>query len=138
MYELTVNARFAAAHRLREYCGECENLHGHNWNVTARVTASELNEEGMVVDFRKIKEVLGQAVDRLDHKYLNDIEPFTRLNPTTEHIAAFLARCLADGLPEGVSVKSVTCWESSDSGATYYPEEQSVPQPAGKEDIDHG
>jgi len=123
MYVLTVKTKFAAAHRLRNYAGECENLHGHNWKVTARVGSPSLNEEEMVVDFREVKDVLEEAVDKLDHHYLNDSPPFDEINPTTENLAAFLARHLAEGLPENISVRSVTCWESDDCGATYVPDE---------------
>jgi 6-pyruvoyltetrahydropterin/6-carboxytetrahydropterin synthase len=127
VYELSVRARFAAAHHLREYAGECENLHGHNYKVVARVGAEELNEEGMVADFRTVKGILQGAAEELDHGYLNETPPFDELNPTTEHIAAFLGRRLAEELPEGVFVRAVTCWESENCAATYMPDKKIVP-----------
>jgi len=125
MYELTVKSRFAAAHRLRDYAGECENLHGHNWKVTARIASPDLNAEGMVVDFREVKDALEEAVEKLDHQYLNESPPFDEVNPTTENIATFLARCLSESLPEGTFVRSVTCWESDRCAATYVPDDSS-------------
>ncbi len=78
MYELTIEAHFAAAHNLREYQGECENLHGHNWRVEVVVGAGELDRLGMVMDFRDLKGALGGVLRQLDHKYINDVPPFDR------------------------------------------------------------
>jgi len=117
MYELIIETHFGAAHRLRDYEGECENLHGHNWHVTVKVTGEELNELGMLMDFRDLKEMLNNALDRLDHKYLNEIEPFDRINPTTENLAEYVGEQLSRQLPAGVGVSSVTCWESDHCGA---------------------
>ena len=76
MYELTVISRFAAAHQLRKYKGKCENLHGHNWKVHVTVTARELNEIGLGIDFKEIKEALQHVLDELDHCFLNDLPMF--------------------------------------------------------------
>lgn len=118
MYELIVETHFGAAHRLRGYDGECENLHGHNWHLTVRLAGEKLNGLGMVMDFKEVKDLLNRVLDRLDHRYLNEVEPFDRLNPTTEHIAEYVARELSGQLPEPVRVSSVTCWESDNCGAT--------------------
>ena len=118
MYELTVNTHFSAAHRLRGYQGKCENLHGHNWVVTARLGGGKLNDLGMVMDFDEARKLLNQVVEKLDHAYLNEVEPFDSLNPTTENIAGHIAGELAGRFPEGVCVKAVTCWESEGCGAS--------------------
>lgn len=121
MYELRVEASFAAAHNLREYQGECENLHGHNWRVEVRVGAEELDRLGMVMDFRVLKGALNGALEALDHKYLNDIPPFDEVNPTTENLCRYVARRLAQVLPRTVSIRRVSCWESEKCGASYTP-----------------
>ncbi|MFO7957572.1 MAG: 6-carboxytetrahydropterin synthase QueD [Candidatus Brocadiia bacterium] len=122
MYELTIEGDFAAAHNLREYQGECENLHGHNWRVQVQVAANELDRMGMVVDFRDLKAALKEVLSRLDHKYLNEVPPFDRWNPTTENLCRFVAENLAPKLPENVSVRHVRCWESERCSACYTPE----------------
>jgi len=119
MYELIVETQFSAAHRLREYRGNCEKLHGHNWKIDVRLRSDELDRLGMVCDFREVKRLVKNMVDRLDHHYLNDVPPFTTLNPTTENIARFLFDELAKTLPEGVKAASVTAWESEGCGARY-------------------
>jgi 6-pyruvoyltetrahydropterin/6-carboxytetrahydropterin synthase len=56
MYELKVITQFAAAHRLRDFEGSCEKLHGHNWKIEVVVTGKKLGKDGLLIDFRLIKE----------------------------------------------------------------------------------
>jgi 6-pyruvoyltetrahydropterin/6-carboxytetrahydropterin synthase len=121
VYELTVAGSFAAAHRLRGYRGDCEKLHGHNWRVEVCLAAGRLDELGMVVDFREVKAVLGEVLDRLDHGYLNEVPPFDERNPTTENLCRHIAEGLAGRLPGHVAVRRVTCWESQGCSASYRP-----------------
>ena len=118
-YELIIQTQFAAAHDLRGYDGNCERLHGHNWRVDVVLRGEKLDALGMVVDFREAKRLIEQVTGRLDHQYLNDLEPFRHQNPTTENIARALFDALAAGLPEGVVVAKVTAWESDHCGASY-------------------
>ena len=122
MFELTVRTEFAAAHRLRGYKGACEKLHGHNWKVDVVIEAARLDKLGMLMDFKDVKAVVDDILDKLDHELLNDLPPFRKVNPSSENIAKFIARELAKRLPRGVQVKSVTSWESDRCGATYVPE----------------
>ena len=119
MYELVYKTHFAAAHNLREYEGNCENLHGHNWKIDVAVRSEQLDYLGMVIDFRDVKRMVGGIIDALDHHYLNDVEPFTKINPTTENIARFIFDELAKQLPAGAVVSGVTAWESDNCGVTY-------------------
>jgi len=121
MYELNIDTEFAAAHRLREYEGDCENLHGHNWKVRVALQAETLNPLGMVVDFREIKSILSSILDEFDHAFLNELERFEKVNPTTENIARTIADEVAARLPEGIRVAAVTAWESPRCSATYRP-----------------
>ena len=81
MYKLEVNAMFASAHHLREYKGKCENLHGHNWKVTAQVAAEKPGKEGMVIDFGDLRRSLNSLVSELDHTNINDHPYFRTVNP---------------------------------------------------------
>jgi len=121
MYELSVETSFAAAHNLREYEGECEKLHGHNWRVQVVVAADTLDRLGMVMDFRELKGALNGVLEDLDHTYLNEVPPFDEVNPTTENLCRHIARRLAERLPCNVSVRRVSCWESQKCGASYLP-----------------
>lgn len=119
MYRLQVEDHFASAHQLREYQGKCENLHGHNWRVRARVRGERLDACGMLMDFGVLKRTLHDLLERLDHRFLNEVQPFDAVNPTSENIARILYHELAALLPAGVSVHDVTVWESERCAASY-------------------
>ncbi len=122
MYELKVITNFSAAHQLRNFEGACENLHGHNWKIEIYVTSETLNEAGIVIDFRVLKEHVNTIMADLDHKFLNDLKAFKNHNPSSENIARYIAEQLSLSLndPE-IKVNRVTAWESETSCATYYP-----------------
>ncbi len=122
MYELMVQGDFSAAHRLRRYQGECERLHGHNYRVEFLLAGDKLNPVGVLVDFKEVKRIAREVLGRLDHQYLNELEPFDTLNPTTEQLARYIAEEVASRLPEGVAVKAVTCWETDRCAARYVPD----------------
>ena len=122
MYQLQVEMDFAAAHNLRGYKGKCENLHGHNYRVMVEISGRQLNETGMLADFKDIKQMCRDIIGRLDHEYLNDTEPFDSLNPTTEHLAGHICQRLQEKMPDGLWVSAVTCWESPRCAARYLPD----------------
>jgi len=119
IYTLFVKASFAAAHRLREYEGNCERLHGHNWKVEAAVEVDRLDSRGMAIDFREVKKALHEILDRLDHGYLNDIPPFTEENPSSENLARYLFEEMERRIPAPARVSRVIVWESEDARAEY-------------------
>jgi 6-pyruvoyltetrahydropterin/6-carboxytetrahydropterin synthase len=132
MYELTIISDFAAAHNLRQYEGECENLHGHNWKVEVTVTSKGLNKIGLAVDFKVLKKISEGILEKLDHKYLNEIPPFNKENPSSENIAQYIYKefekalsnppipPLQKGGKGGLKVVRVKVWESDNAAATYY------------------
>ena len=119
MYELLVEGEFAGAHNLRGYEGLCERLHGHNWKVACTLRSEKLNQLGMVIDFKKVKAMLAEVLEQFDHRYLNDLDPFREENPTTENLARYIFKSLAEMVPEGIRVARVTVWESAHSAASY-------------------
>lgn len=120
MYEITIETHFASAHRLRDYNGECERLHGHNWNVKVSIASEKLNDLGMVMDFKDLKNKTNKLMDEFDHQYLNEVPPFTELNPTTENIAKYLFDELSKTIDtDFVKVSKVAVWESPTCSASY-------------------
>ncbi len=123
MYILTVEDTFSSAHQLRGYRGKCENIHGHNWKVVLSVKGVKIDKTGLLVDFNILKEILKQVTGVLDHRSLNDIVPFSEINPSSENIACYISkevdRLLAERDISVVSVHSVTVWESETSRCTY-------------------
>jgi 6-pyruvoyltetrahydropterin/6-carboxytetrahydropterin synthase len=117
MYTIKVEADFSSAHNLRGYKGKCEDLHGHNWQVELAVSGKKLDKLGMLADFRLLKDKLNAVLEKLDHKYLNNIPYFKKINPTSENIARHIYDCLKPQIP---GISSVTVWESENSSATYH------------------
>ena len=82
MYYVSKRLEISGAHAVRSSVeGYCEDLHGHNWIIVVHCRARELNEDGMVVDFGRIKRAIHGVID---HTNLNETLP---CNPTAENIA---------------------------------------------------
>jgi len=124
MFEITVEAGFSSGHYLRNYHGKCENPHGHNYRVLVTLAGEELDEAGLLLDFKLLKTLLRPVVERLDHLMINDIEPFTELNPSAENLARYFYQQTAQHLQEmtvgRVRVKDCTLFETDTSFARYY------------------
>jgi 6-pyruvoyltetrahydropterin/6-carboxytetrahydropterin synthase len=123
MYELMVETQFSAAHQLRGYRGECEKLHGHNWRVQVVISAEKLDDIGLAVDFHELKKITNEFTMTLDHSVLNEVFPFTEINPSSENIAKWLYDSIkkrSASIKNDISVSSVTVWESETASATYY------------------
>jgi 6-pyruvoyltetrahydropterin/6-carboxytetrahydropterin synthase len=120
MYHLMIKTSFAAAHNLINYQGDCENLHGHNWLVEVTVTAKELDKAGLGIDFKILKKETKGLLGELDHKYLNDLDPFKNASPSSENISCYLFERLSRSLNnDNITVERVNVWESENACASY-------------------
>ncbi len=106
---------FEAAHRLPRVPEghKCGRLHGHSYRVEIRVGGPVSEETGWVMDFADIAAAFAPLHDRLDHRYLNEVEGLE--NPTSEN----LARWIADRLAGALSSFTVTVRETCTTGASY-------------------
>jgi len=121
MYELMIETQFSAAHQLRGYMGKCEKLHGHNWKVQVFVTAESLNEIGIAIDFHEIKRITNEILMPLEHSFLNEVFPFTEINPSSENIAKWLYEAIRKKInSENLEVSGIMVWETETASATYY------------------
>jgi 6-pyruvoyltetrahydropterin/6-carboxytetrahydropterin synthase len=123
-YTVRVEARFEAAHYLREYRGISEPLHGHSYKVEADLAGREggIDADAIAVDFVSAKRKLEHLAKRLDYGCINDVPPFTEVNPSAENIAEWFARELAAAVAdEDAVVVAVTIWEGPVSSVTYTP-----------------
>ena len=112
MFEVTVEADFSSGHYLR------------NYKVQVTLAGAELDAAGLLLDFKLLKHVLRPVIERIDHFMLNDLEPFTVLNPSAENLAKYFYdqtnEHLADLTQGRVRVKDATIWETDTTKATYY------------------
>lgn len=124
MFEVTVEAGFSSGHYLRNYRGKCENPHGHNYKVFVTLVGEELDGAGLLLDFKLLKQVMRPVVDYLDHQMINDLEPFTTVNPSAENLARYFYQETEKQLREmtagRVKVKDCTLYETDTSFARYY------------------
>ncbi len=120
-WRLTVREAFSASHQLRNYCGKCERLHGHNFEVAAVVQGDALAPDtGMLMDFKDLRAALKGVLEGLDHRHLNEAPPFDAINPSSEHLARHIFQGLAAALPAQVSLVSVEVQEKPGQSATYF------------------
>ena len=132
MYQVSVEEEFAAGHALRGYKGKCENPHGHNYKIRITVEGKALNKIGLLIDFVELKAAMHGTSRKLDHVFMNDVEPFISNNPSAENIARFFYEEVSALVKESLRksdgdwpkdalpyVKEVTVWETSTSIATY-------------------
>jgi 6-pyruvoyltetrahydropterin/6-carboxytetrahydropterin synthase len=123
MFEVSVEHTFASGHALRNYRGKCENVHGHNYRVQVLVRGEKLDDVGMLADFTALKKLLREVSEPLDHVFMNDIEPFTTVNPTAENLAVYIFEKMKEGLKleNGGKVSEVKVWETDIQYAVYRP-----------------
>lgn len=123
-YTVRVEARFESAHYLREYRGISEPLHGHSYKVEADLAArgGGVDQDAIAVDFVSAKRKLEQLAKKLDYACINDVPPFTEVNPSAENIAEWFARELQSAVDdENAVVVGVTIWEGPVNSVTYQP-----------------
>jgi len=101
---------FDSAHRLPNYNGPCQRLHGHTYTLLVGVRGATDEETGMVVDFADIKRAVKPLLQALDHQYLNELSSlaphgvrFPADLPTAERMVEWFARVLQT---------ESQCWQS--------------------------
>lgn len=121
MYEIKVITSFSSAHSLRDYPGDCKNIHGHNYKVEVVMQSEGLDNLGMAIDFRMLKHEIERLLQTLDHSYINDKPPFDTINPTAENMARWIFEALSKKLNSSIAkVYRVNVWENENSSASYF------------------
>jgi 6-pyruvoyltetrahydropterin/6-carboxytetrahydropterin synthase len=121
MFHIFIKSHFSAGHHLRDYPGNCERPHGHNWKVEVTVKADSLDNLGMGLDFKALKYEVNKVLDTLDHHDLNEHADFQSVNPSSENIAVYIFNNLQNSLStDRYGVHSVTVRETDNSGVTYF------------------
>jgi 6-pyruvoyltetrahydropterin/6-carboxytetrahydropterin synthase len=120
MFLLNVKAHYDAAHFLRNYHGKCEKLHGHRYEVEAGMAFDDVGPGGMAYDFGEAKRHLRAVAERLDHENINELEPFTVIEPSAENQARWIFEQMRELLAElGENLVYVRVWETPNQFAQY-------------------
>ncbi|HAS17916.1 MAG: 6-carboxytetrahydropterin synthase QueD [Nitrospirae bacterium RIFCSPLOW2_12_42_9] len=121
MYEIKVITTISAAHSLRNYPGDCKNIHGHNYKVEVVMQSEGLDNLGMAIDFRMLRQEIERLLQTLDHTYINDKPPFDTINPTAENLSQWIYDTLSKKLNRDIArVCRVNVWENENSSASYF------------------
>jgi len=121
-FELSIATHFSAAHSLRDYPGDCARLHGHNWHVKLYVECEQLDELGLGIDYKIMKNELKAALEPWDHYNLNDVPPFDVINPSSENVARELYQKMSRRLDnERLRVSRIEISETCTATVTYWP-----------------
>ena len=117
---IRVEARFEAAHNLREYKGVPEPLHGHSWKVEAKFKCKKLDHEDIGIDYVHVEKAIRELAKRFDHKYINEVPPFDKLNPTSENMARwFFGELSKPEVKQNSKLAEVIVWEGPEAYVSY-------------------
>lgn len=104
MYRVSKKMEICAMHHLDlDYVSPCSGPHGHNWFITVEIEGIQLNNNGMLIDFTVIKELIHS---KMDHKNLNEVFDF---NPTAENIAFWVSKEIDNYLRETLGLLFAHC-----------------------------
>jgi 6-pyruvoyltetrahydropterin/6-carboxytetrahydropterin synthase len=123
-FAVRVEARFESAHYLRSYRGITEPLHGHSYRVEAELlrVSGGLDQDELAVDFVEARRELELIAARLDYGCINEIEPFTRINPTAENIARWFHEELSRAMKRASArVSEIHLWEGPVNSVVFRP-----------------
>lgn len=140
---ITREFSFEGAHALRGYDGKCSHIHGHSYRMAVTVIGEPVAEEnspkkGMVIDFTDLKRIVNETItDRFDHALVmsrdstlaDQIEKvygnviIVDFQPTSEMLVSYFAKIISERLPEGVKLFCIKLWETRNSCAAWYSED---------------
>ena len=131
MIYITRKEHFSAAHKLHNpdlsdeknqgIYGKCNNFHGHNYYLEVTLKGEPDKESGYVMDLKKLKKIIHtEIIDKVDHMFLNDVEMFEGVVPTTERMAMVFWKVLADKVKsDNAELHSVKLFETDKNYVEY-------------------
>lgn len=129
MYLIERRASFEYAHRLMDHPGMCKFLHGHSGVAIVQVASDSLDDQGMVIDFKYLKQAMDQVLDKWDHAtILQEGDPLVPvLQALGQNVAVYkfqpTAECLSRTMFQelkkiGLEVSKVTIYETEKNCAS--------------------
>jgi 6-pyruvoyltetrahydropterin/6-carboxytetrahydropterin synthase len=121
VFEVSYQTTFCALHRLTDGGQPIEPQHGHDWRVEAVAGGDRLDRIGVVLDFERLKETVGEIASRFHYKDINAHPAFAGQSTSAEVVARYFFQEVRKGLgEEGRLLKRVQVWEAPGCSATYY------------------
>ncbi|MEE2770439.1 MAG: 6-carboxytetrahydropterin synthase [Pseudomonadota bacterium] len=121
MLTVTIKNQFESAVKLYGYEGDCANIHGHTYQVSVSFYNIDTKAD-MVVDYYEAKTWVEKAIAPLDHRFINEVKPFDKRNPTTENIAKWLFEQINKLTTKDVNISDVTLSENNAFSVKYAPD----------------
>jgi 6-pyruvoyltetrahydropterin/6-carboxytetrahydropterin synthase len=120
LFEVAYETTFCATHRLTDNGRPIEPLHGHDWRVEVVAAGESLDSLGVVLDFERLKDAVGDVARRFHYKDVNDHPAFRAQSPSAETVARYFFQEVREGLgAEGGLLRRVRVWEAPGCSATY-------------------
>ena len=119
MFTVSVETHFWASHQLTRADGSKEPLHSHNWAVTAEVSSSELDNMGLVMDFRRLAGMVDNIVAGFDNIQLDKIDYFRRNSSSAETVAKYIYEKLRAKMPKGFKLDHIRVVEEPGCSAKF-------------------
>ncbi len=113
-FTISTQIGFSASHMLKDYQGNCRNVHGHNWVVRVYYEFGKSDQRGLTIDYLELRSRLEEVIlPRFDHVNLNDVSPFDEINPTSENLAREIFRIVREEVDVGEgTLRMVEIWET--------------------------
>jgi len=118
-YEICVRKTFQAHHNLKYANDQRDEIHTHLWIIEAYIENEKLDQEGLVLDFRKVDTMLDDIIDKIKDKYINEVEPFTRMNPSAENLCRWFYEQLKAYVMPPCHLAKVVLKETQNYSASY-------------------
>jgi len=131
MLYITRREHFSSSHKLEnsglsqqkneELFGKCNNFHGHNYYIEVTLAGTPDPESNYVMDLKLLKQIIHEEIlDKVDHKFLNEIDMFKDVIPTTENMAVLFWKALVEKVKrENVRLYSVKLYETEKNYVEY-------------------
>jgi 6-pyruvoyltetrahydropterin/6-carboxytetrahydropterin synthase len=131
MLYITRKEHFSSSHKLEntklsnkkndELFGKCSNFHGHNYYIEVTLAGTPDPESNYVMDLKLLKKIIhDEIISKVDHKFLNEIEMFQGIIPTTENMAIKFWEALKDKVKrDNVKLYSIKLYETEKNYVEY-------------------
>ena len=131
MLYITRKEHFSSLHKLENpglskernevIFGKCNNFHGHNYYIEVTLAGIPDTESSYVMDLKLLKVIIHEEIlNKVDHRYLNELDMFKGIVPTTENMALRFWEALKPRVnSENVKLYSIKLYETDKNYVEY-------------------